>query len=61
VRLEAVRCGGHWVTSKEALSRFFARLTPIFNDTPAPAPRTPGQRDRSAKRVGKRLEQIGIR
>lgn len=28
VRLEAVKCGGQWVTSVEALERFFAALTP---------------------------------
>jgi hypothetical protein len=28
VRLEAVRIGGRWVTSAEALQRFFERLTP---------------------------------
>jgi hypothetical protein len=28
VRLEAVRCGRRWLTSREALARFMARLTP---------------------------------
>src|SRR5262249_48381711 len=27
VRLEAVRAGGHWVTSREALARFLAAVT----------------------------------
>jgi len=32
VRLEAFRLGGHWVTSKAALSRFAARLTPSMTE-----------------------------
>src|SRR5215831_15466946 len=40
VRLEAVRLGGRWLTSVEALGRFAAALTPTL-DGPAPAqPRT---------------------
>src|SRR5947209_5991282 len=44
VRLEAVRVGGKWVTSIEALERFAAAQTPRLDDTPAPAPRTPTAR-----------------
>jgi hypothetical protein len=28
VKLEAVRCGSRWITSREALARFMAKLTP---------------------------------
>lgn len=33
VRLEALRLGGKWVTSKEALQRFAERLTPGHQTT----------------------------
>jgi hypothetical protein len=32
IRLEAVRCGRAWITSREALSRFSARLTPCLGE-----------------------------
>lgn len=41
VRLEAVRQGGAWVTSRAALARFWSRLTPIFEDTAPAAERSP--------------------
>jgi Protein of unknown function (DUF1580) len=59
VRLEAVRLGARWVTSREALARFSARLTPTATDSQA-APRTPTQRQRASARAAKRLEQIGF-
>jgi hypothetical protein len=59
VRLEAVRLGGRWVTSREALQRFAERLTPQAQDQPAP-PRTPRQRRRAAERAEKELERMGI-
>jgi hypothetical protein len=60
VHLEAVRLGGRWVTSAEALARFAAALTPRLNDDPAPAPRTPKQRQRESERAAKKLEEVGI-
>ena len=33
VKLEAIRIGGHWATSREALNRFTARLTPRENNS----------------------------
>jgi hypothetical protein len=60
VRLEAVRLGNRWVTSREALQRFAAALTPQFADTPPTDPRTPGQRRRASERVAARLEAAGI-
>ncbi len=60
VRLEAVRIGGRWVTSEEALARFAARLTPRL-DAPTPAsPRSPGRRQRASQRAAAALEKIGI-
>jgi hypothetical protein len=60
VRLEGVRVGGRWLTSVEALARFAAALTPRLDDDPAPAPRTPKQRQRESERAGKKLDAVGI-
>jgi hypothetical protein len=62
VRLEAVRLGGRWVTSREALQRFAERLTPRLDapqETP-PNPRTPGRRQRASERAAAELERLGI-
>jgi hypothetical protein len=56
VKLDAVRLGSRWMTSREALQRFAERLTPQLNDPPAPAPRTPIARCRAAEQAGKRLD-----
>jgi hypothetical protein len=60
VRLEAVRLGGRWVTSREALQRFAERLTPRLDSEPIPAPRTHVQRDRAAARAARELDKAGI-
>jgi hypothetical protein len=60
IRLEAVRLGGRWVTSREALQRFAERLTPRLDAPAAPAPRTPGRRARAAQRAGEELARRGI-
>jgi hypothetical protein len=60
VRLEAVRLGNRWITSKEALQRFAERLTPAVGDMPPATPRTPTQRQRAAERAGAELDRIGI-
>lgn len=60
VRLEAIRLGNRWMTSRAALQRFAERLTPAV-DTPAPpAPRTPKARERASERAARELEKIGI-
>jgi len=59
VHLEALRVGGKWVTSKEALQRFAEALTPAVG-TARPAPRTPGSRQRAAEAAAKRLERQGV-
>jgi len=60
VRLEAVRLGGRWITSIEALERFAARQTPdVGSERPRP-PRSLGARERAARRAEKALERIGI-
>jgi hypothetical protein len=61
VKLEALRIGGRWVTSREALQRLAERLTPhLGGDTPASPHRTAGQQRRANERAGRKLEKKGI-
>jgi hypothetical protein len=60
VRLEAVRLGGRWVTTVEALERFTATLSAVPCAEAAAAPRTPGQRRRASERAAAELEKLGI-
>jgi hypothetical protein len=58
IKLEALRLGGQWVTSAEAIQRFAERLTP--SDQSA-APRcTPVARRRAAESADSELERLGI-
>jgi len=60
VRLEGLRIGGRWTTSRQALQRFAERLTRRL-DGPAPAgAHTPARRGRAAERAGAELENMGI-
>jgi hypothetical protein len=63
VRLEAIRLGGRWMTSKAALQRFAERLTPQLE--PTPVVRSPAARGRASERAGRELdrewERIGTR
>jgi hypothetical protein len=61
VRLEAVRIGSRWMTTREALQRFAERLTPAA-DAPVPAPptRTPERRQRASERAAAELERFGL-
>ena len=60
VRLEAIRLGGRWLTSREAVQRFAERLTPNLSSEPAPTPRTPSQRRRADETAARELEHMGI-
>jgi hypothetical protein len=61
VRLEAVRLGGRWLTSREALRRFVELLTPDLDAGPAvTTPRTPGQRRRASERAERELARLGM-
>jgi hypothetical protein len=60
VRLEALRIGGAWCTSKEAIQRFAERLTGDFATESPHTPRSPGRRERDSARAAKALEKIGI-
>jgi hypothetical protein len=57
VRLEAVRCGGRWVTSKAAFQRFLSAQTPNLNTNSAPQTPTATQLATRANRAGKELER----
>jgi hypothetical protein len=59
VKLEAVRLGGRWLTSIEALGRFADALTPR-QSKPIPKGRTPKQRERGTEGAKKILAKIGI-
>lgn len=60
VRLEAVRVGGRWVTTAEALERFQGALSIVPDERACPTPRTPGQRQRAAETAGRELDKLGI-
>jgi hypothetical protein len=59
VKLEALRLGGRWVTSREALQRFAERLTPTVDGSPAPT-RTPARRQRAHERAAAELDRLGV-
>lgn len=60
VRLEGLRIGSRYCTSREAIARFVDALNSRLKGKPTPALRTPGRRQRAAERAGKRLQEIGI-
>jgi Protein of unknown function (DUF1580) len=60
VRLEAIRLGGRWLTSNEALARFAERLTPNLDAEASATPRTRAARERAAGRAERELDKLGI-
>lgn len=62
VRLEAVRFGGRWLTSIEAMARYAERLTPRLGDADTPPTPTKASKARAAraKAVEKELEKMGL-
>src|SRR4051812_10333093 len=50
VRLDAVRLGGKWLTSLDALQRFAERQTPAIDGDSLVANRTPTRRSKAASR-----------
>src|SRR5262249_27113213 len=58
IRLQGVRIGSRWLTSREAIQRFAEALTPEIA-TPAPS-RTRRQRRREAQKAEQELERMGI-
>lgn len=59
VVLESVQIGGTRCTSREALARFFARLT-HGNALDRAQPRSRAQRDRATARAIRELERAGL-
>ena len=59
VKLEFIQIGGTRCTSREALARFFARLTAAETGEPVSI-RTPAQRERDHLHAEKELEDEGI-
>lgn len=61
VKLEAVRVGGRWLTSRGAVARFVAALTPASDpDTSTPpASRTPAARKRASEKAVAALKAMG--
>jgi hypothetical protein len=60
VRLEAVRRPSGWLTSAEAIARFFAALTPDLGDDSRPAPRSAAKRRTASERAARELTRLGI-
>lgn len=61
VRLEAIRLGGKWITSQEALQRFADRQTPCLDAAGEVSQvRSAGQRSRANARAAAELAKIGI-
>jgi hypothetical protein len=59
VLLESVQIGGTRCTSKEALARFFQRLTEA-NASTRESPRSPARRRRAAEQAEQQLEREGV-
>jgi len=59
VILESIQIGGTRCTSKEALARFFHRLT-RGNGSESESPRSPARRRRAAETAERELERQGV-
>jgi len=62
VKLEAVRVGGRWLTSKGAVARFVSALTTAADPnttSPPPQIRTPAARQRAAEAAAAKLQRMG--
>ncbi len=63
VKLEAVRVGGRWLTSRGAVARFVSALTaaaaPTSGTTVTPAPRTPAARRTASELAAQELKRMG--
>jgi len=60
VRLEGIRLGGRWMTTREAIQRFAERLTPRLDDDSTPAPRSQTARQRASEKAARELTARGI-
>jgi len=61
VKLEAVRCGGRWLTSRDAVTRWCLALTGDAAREPATdILRSPAARSRGSKAAAEQLKRLGI-
>jgi hypothetical protein len=61
VRLEALRVGGRWVTSREAVERFIMKLTgAALGESEAPVIQSSAQREHELARVDRELAVAGF-
>jgi hypothetical protein len=60
VRLEGIRIGSRWFTTREAIMRWSTALTPHLDAAPPAPPRTPERRRRASERAAVQLDKIGI-
>jgi hypothetical protein len=60
VRLEAIRLGSRWFTSREALQRFAQSLTPHLGEDNRAAPRSPASRRHASERAAAELDKLGM-
>lgn len=60
VRLEAIRLGGRWFSSRAALQRFAQALTPLPGNDPALRPPTPSQQKRGSQKAAEELRKLGF-
>ena len=68
LKLEAIRQGGRWATSREALERFLTALTAAFDRgerpgeeaEPEPRPRSPAERQAASEAAARQLASIGV-
>src|SRR5438309_219453 len=58
VRLQAVRMGGRWLTTRAWLDDYARRLTPAYGDESPRA--SSASRTRSTERAARELDHIGI-
>ena len=57
--LESIQIGATRATSREALQRFFERLSQPDGIGDAPSTRTANQRQRQSEAAGRQLEELG--
>jgi hypothetical protein len=60
IRLDALRLGGKWITSMEAIQRFAEAQTPALDRPVETTPRSTTRRRRAADRAEKELVKVGI-
>lgn len=59
-RLEAVRSGARWLTTREAVARWLEAQTRASLGEPSTPPRTPASRSRAATRAERQLIDAGL-